>query len=147
MGKIPPQARFQNNRDGSVTLWFPYNPALVQRIKGIPIRYRRYDPDDDHSWQVWSPYVDSALRAFFDFHMGAPGYDEEPPRSYTKPHAWQGSGDPYAILHLQPTAPRSVVDAAYRALAKENHPDIGGDPAIMRRLTEAHELLSRRLSA
>lgn len=146
MSKIPPSARFQNNRDGSVTLWFPYNPELVRRLKVIPGRYRRYHPEDGNSWQVWTPYVDTALRAFFDFHVSAPGYDEEPTR-FTRPQEPQNGGEAFAVLHLLPTAPKVVIDAVYRVLAKTHHPDLGGDPAMMRRLTEAHETLSRRISA
>jgi len=34
--------------------------------------------------------------------------------------------DAYATLHLLPTAPPEVVQAAHRALVKTNHPDAGG---------------------
>ena len=34
--------------------------------------------------------------------------------------------DPYLILHVQPTAPSEVVEAAYRALAMLIHPDRSG---------------------
>ena len=55
--------------------------------------------------------------------------------------------DPFALLHLRETAPPELIHAAYRCLAKIHHPDKAGDPAIMRQLTEAHDALSRRLSA
>lgn len=45
--------------------------------------------------------------------------------------------DPYAILHLLPTAPVAVVRAAYRALALEAHPDHGGTDEAMTRLSSA----------
>lgn len=46
---------------------------------------------------------------------------------------------PYAILRVEEGAPLAVCEAAYRALAKEYHPDRGGSPARFRRLTDAIE--------
>ena len=49
-------------------------------------------------------------------------------------HAWNDPGvDPQEVI--------DDLDAAYRAAAKELHPDAGGDPADFRRLTEARNLL------
>ncbi len=45
--------------------------------------------------------------------------------------------DPHALLHVSPRAPREVVEAAYRTLAKLYHPDTGGDPERMKALTAA----------
>lgn len=36
--------------------------------------------------------------------------------------------NPYSVLGISRDAPDAVVEAAYRALAKEKHPDNGGDP-------------------
>jgi hypothetical protein len=47
----------------------------------------------------------------------------------------------YETLHLQDGAPPSVVKAAYRALAKEHHPDRGGDHATMTRLSLAYKAI------
>jgi hypothetical protein len=47
--------------------------------------------------------------------------------------------DPYSVLGLQPGAPRSVAEAAYRALAKTAHPNAGGDRAAWDRLQAAIE--------
>ena len=33
---------------------------------------------------------------------------------------------PFAVLHLRQSAPRSLVEAAYRCLAREAHPDLNG---------------------
>ena len=38
------------------------------------------------------------------------------------------STDYYAVLGIEPAAPGGAVDARYRSLAKELHPDTGGDP-------------------
>ena len=49
--------------------------------------------------------------------------------------------DPYLVLHLLPSAPWRAVQAVYRALAFELHPDRGGDPAKFRIIQEAFETL------
>jgi curved DNA-binding protein CbpA len=49
--------------------------------------------------------------------------------------------DPYAVLGVRPNASQADLRAAYRARARERHPDIGGDEAEMRRLNAAYHLL------
>jgi len=46
-----------------------------------------------------------------------------------------------ACLYLLPSAPPEVVTAAYRALAKQYHPDRGGSTEQMQRLNAALEVL------
>ena len=50
---------------------------------------------------------------------------------------------PYAVLHLQSDAPIEVCEAAYRALAKQAHPDAGGSHARMAALAEAIETIRK----
>ena len=52
--------------------------------------------------------------------------------------------DPYAVLHLTRDAPPEVVMAAYRALSKRDHPDMGGSDAAMQRLNWARDMIVRR---
>lgn len=50
--------------------------------------------------------------------------------------------DDWQELHLLPTAPRKVIDAAYRALSTQYHPDAGGgDPEAQARLNAAYSRL------
>ncbi len=51
--------------------------------------------------------------------------------------------DPYATLQVAPDANDEVVAAAYRALARRNHPDIAGEAATqaMARINAAWELV------
>jgi DnaJ-class molecular chaperone len=49
--------------------------------------------------------------------------------------------DPYAVLWLRRGAPRSVAEAAYRALAKTAHPDAGGDRGQWNRIQDAIEAI------
>lgn len=49
--------------------------------------------------------------------------------------------DLYAVLGLEPDADASSVRAAYRTLARANHPDVGGDQHTMIRINEAWRVL------
>ena len=48
---------------------------------------------------------------------------------------------PYRILDVSPDAPMEDVTAAFRRLAKDSHPDLGGQPARFRELVEARRLI------
>ena len=48
------------------------------------------------------------------------------------------------ILNIRPSADHAVVKAAFHALAKIHHPDVGGDTAAMQRINEAHNYMSTR---
>lgn len=45
---------------------------------------------------------------------------------------------PYSVLHLLPSAPIEVVEAAYKALAKLHHPDVGGEVETMQSINSAY---------
>jgi curved DNA-binding protein CbpA len=49
--------------------------------------------------------------------------------------------DPYQVLQVDRRAEGPVIQAAYRALMKQHHPDRGGDPAIARKLAAAYAML------
>lgn len=51
--------------------------------------------------------------------------------------------DPWAVLHLRPGAPRAIIDAVWKALAKELHPDRGGDEEQFKRVKSAYEKLTK----
>src|SRR5215475_7371451 len=53
--------------------------------------------------------------------------------------------DPFAVLGLAPTATLAEVRAARRRLAKEIHPDLGGDDGRMREVNRAFDQAVRRL--
>jgi len=52
--------------------------------------------------------------------------------------------DPYRVLQVLPDAEPEVIRAAYRALARKYHPDLGGSEAQMATLNAAWETLSNR---
>lgn len=48
----------------------------------------------------------------------------------------------YSVLGVSKNADTSEIRTAYKQLAKEHHPDKGGDPEKFKELSEAHEVLS-----
>jgi hypothetical protein len=49
--------------------------------------------------------------------------------------------DYYEVLEVSPKARQSVIEKAYRALMREDHPDQGGDTARAQLLNEAYQVL------
>ena len=48
----------------------------------------------------------------------------------------------YEVLGVQENATQDEIKKAYRKLAKENHPDTGGDEVKFKKVSEAYETLS-----
>ena len=124
-------------RDGAVTLTFPFDGWLVDALKAeIPGHARTYAPDT-RAWTIAPAYAGIAIRlmyqAFTDVEVidaaAGPGFDR--------------GGDPreeaLVVLHLRPTAPPELVDAAYKCLARLCHPDRGGEHDAMLALNQAVE--------
>ncbi len=123
--------------DGAAVLTFPFDRWLVDALKAeIPGHARVYDPVAK-SWTITPAYAQVATRLIHEVFpdvevIGAPN---PPPFD-------RGTGtqeDPYIVLHLRETAPQELVTAAHRCLAKLNHPDAGGNTAVMQRINAAVE--------
>ncbi len=123
---------------------FPYDKGLIEAIKiHIPASSREWDPARK-VWIVESVYATTALRLMRDT-FGDVIFDDqrftnrEPTPPTSKPQV-----DPaFATLYVLPDAPAFIIDAAFRALCKEYHPDRA--PAHER--DRAHELMVRINSA
>lgn len=108
----------------SVVLTFPYVAEMVEAIKITfsPV-YRSYDPEA-RAWTIKAPHVDAAIallrKHFPDATVTTFGKQTPPPNQ----RATSEVANPYAALHLLPTAPPEVVRAAYNTLVKKNHPDV-----------------------
>lgn len=55
-----------------------------------------------------------------------------------------GSDDPLVVFGLQRDASWADVLVAYRRLAREHHPDLGGTKEAMQKVNAAFEVLERR---
>lgn len=77
------------------------------------------------------------------------GFAQEMAEAYRQsspalPGPGASAATPYNQLFVQPDAPLDVCEAAYRALAKRSHPDLGGPPEYFRRITEAIEQIRKK---
>jgi curved DNA-binding protein CbpA len=111
----------------------------------IDFEYRQYDRGD----KLWMVNEDGFEQMILwvnhcRLRIGAEvKWQQEPPRS-RRPQQQQPQIDPYGVLHLLPSAPPSVVKAAYRALATAHHPDKnGGDVVAMQQINRAYSQLTR----
>ena len=121
-----------------VELRFPYDARLVASLKAeIPGYARSFEPANK-TWTVRSAFAARAvgllLQCFPDARIERPGTRPGPASILTPAR-------PFAVLHLLPTAPPELIDAAYRTLARLHHPDVGGDPEAMRALNDARDAL------
>lgn len=144
MAKNTTSARCHITAFDELECTIPFHRGLVEAWKeAIPWRSRGYDPDT-RAWRFLPGFQEIAIRLLLQHFPDA----ELPSSRYQRtPHATPAGTDHFAVLHLLPSAPAQLVDAAYRTLAKLCHPDVGGSDATMRRLTEAHQTLSRGLRA
>lgn len=130
--------------DGSVRLVFPFDAWLVENLKAeIPGYARKYAPED-RSWTISAAYAHIARGLMHDTFPDvtedpAPGSSDRGGRRPEPPPP----GDAWAVLHLRPTAPPELVDAAYRCLARLHHPDAGGDTVTMQRINGAVDVIRR----
>jgi len=132
-------------RDGWTCLTFPWHPQIVEELKiRIPASERRWVPERK-CWTVTRPYSDLGIgivRAVYPQLVVVNEWDGD-----AKPPPIRKTDPTYADLHLLPSAPAELVQAAYRCLARLNHPDTGGNTATMQRLNAAFDTLKARRSA
>lgn len=119
MGSLA-QATWQH--DGSVELRFPYDPAFIESLKAsVSSSFRTWDPAEK-VWRVRAGYAHAGVtllrRTFPDAVI-----IETPGEATSRPDPIRSTDSLYATLHLLPSAPLVVIEAAYKALAREQHPD------------------------
>lgn len=120
--------------DGRYELRFQYNRNLIEALKAeIPAAYREYEPDTK-TWIIDGPYAVTAIQMLRTVFPDATINGREETASQPPP---MHRSNPHARLYVLPNAPRCVVEAAYKALVKELHPDRA--PAEQR--DQAHDLM------
>lgn len=128
--------------DGTYRVTFPYDPDVVAGIKElVPPHSRTYDPVGK-SWFVASAYRDivhELLEAVFI------EVETDPERTFTPPTRTTPRTE-FHVLHLQPTAPLELVEAAYRCLSRLHHPDRGGSVEIMQQINAAVSIIRSKVS-
>ncbi|MBA3247310.1 MAG: J domain-containing protein [Pyrinomonadaceae bacterium] len=130
-----------------------FNNAIGTLKSYIHASARSYDPQT-RQWHVdadaqtefdrWLTYLVTVLGARIEWQHDEAKEERQhqhewPPAGYRK----QPTKDElYARLHLLPSAPAELIKAAYRELAKLNHPDKGGNEEAMKLLNEAYAKLA-----
>lgn len=130
--------------DGNLECSFPYSKCLIERIKiHIPAYARTYEPTTK-VWVVDEAYSLIALRLLRETYPDTIMVDNRHMNSEWKFSEAEPAVDPnFAVLYVMPTAPRCVVEAAYKALSKQFHPD----RASVNDQDHAHEQMVRLNSA
>lgn len=140
------RAEVAYNSDGSVTLSFPYDADFIDELKGnIPPSMRKWDPTLK-CWWVRREYSEVAEELITDRWEDADvvrGSRAGPRYEPAKPGGSTVNGGLYAKLFVLPTAPDCVLDAAYRALAKVHHTDVGGKGERMLELNQAYDAIKK----
>jgi hypothetical protein len=114
--------RIRSKWDSSLELTFPYDPALVDALKAnIPGRARSYDPATK-VWTVTAAWAAIATRLMVETFGDVEIVDDRQ-EPYRRPDPIRTSDHRFAALHLMPSAPPELIEAAYRCLSKLHHPD------------------------
>lgn len=115
--------------------------AIECKFCSRPISWARDEKKE--KWvgiEVWSVNGDEEdfEGSFFLEHWHVPHRCRE----YKKPTP-QTSGSHASVLFVVENAPHEVIQAAYRALAKKYHPDLGGNTEQMQKINNAYEQLMK----
>jgi len=113
-----------------------YDAGYIEALKqAIPHRERKWD-GERKVWLFRRRHVDtviSLLRFYFgDYNYVRQGEDKA---------ELLNLDTAFRVLYLQPTAPMGLVKVAHRYLAKQYHPDHGGDTATMQEINQAVHLI------
>ncbi len=128
--------QIQRRWDGATVLTFPFDRWLIDALKAeIPGHARTYDPTAK-SWTITPAYAHVASQLMHDVFPDVEIVDHTAAGS-----GFDRGGDPreaaLVVLHLRPSAPAELIDAAYKCLARLHHPDHGGSTATMQLINAA----------
>jgi hypothetical protein len=113
-------------QDGKLLLQTGYNILLVKLLNTLPRQECTYR-DENKTW-----YIDPKHTQTITSWLSSFGY------MITDVDAPMPTGDDsFAVLGLLQTAVPEVCEAAYKALVKLNHPDVGGNTEIMKQINAA----------
>ncbi len=132
------QARYRP--DGKCECGFPYSAYLISNLKiYIPAHSREYAPETK-IWIIDPDYASLAIQLMRGVYPDTILRDDRHKNSGWRFSRTEPVEDPsFEILYVLPNAPRCVIDAAYRALSKEIHPDRAPEGERSR----AHEAMTR----
>jgi hypothetical protein len=113
----------------------PYDPVFIAAFKAvIPWDAREWDAVRK-VWRVDQAFAEVVIE--LAQQHGALVTDKRPVVAAEHAQAPPALREACARLCITPQAPLQVAEAAFKALAKLHHPDVGGDTATMQALVEA----------
>jgi hypothetical protein len=128
--------RIYDAGDGGTWFRTPYERGYVDELKKeLPAGARQWS-EHRRAWWIDDVYLDEALEVaerYFVLYLVDDSSDDPVSPVYVP------DSDGWTTLWLKPGAPPEVVKAAYRALARLNHPDAGGDEEMMKEINAAYE--------
>ena len=119
-------------QDGKLLLQTGYNVLLVKLLSTLPKQECQYR-DETKTWYIDLKYESVVVSWLTRFGYLVTDVDAPIP----------AGDDSYAILGLLPTAVPEVCEAAYKALCKVNHPDLGGDSEVMKQINAAYDKIKQ----
>lgn len=146
--------------NGAVTVEMPRHLFAERAIlHTIPSKHRRLISDGIY-WIEWEYFgsIMEILRHYFPTVIDLSRARGRLPKPTGWDKKWQGylsgpgnpknqrKGNPWApraVLHVTDDAPLEVVAAAYRALVKIHHPDVGGDRERFEEIDKAYKILTQ----
>jgi hypothetical protein len=122
--------------DDRLIVRFAYNDTVRTTLKEtVPYLYREYDPSTK-TWYVDADWGDAVIAAMQAIGMAV---SDQRPVMAREPHVSPLLQGACQALYITPDAPVQVAEAAYKALARLHHPDVGGDVETMQALNDAIE--------
>lgn len=128
-----------DEQSGVLKIRCDFDSKFIESLKvHIPIKSRAWNKQTK-TWEVEVAFLDTALHLmtkFFD-HIVTPQFGKRNSALQNKPD----ESDPYStLLRL---APDDLVKKVYRELAKELHPDKGGDKDKIQKVIKAYERIKK----
>jgi len=109
--------------DNRIECQFPFSRNLVDQLKAcIPGSHREWVPERK-VWIVDSAYAATAIRLMREVFGEVVVEDQRSTYRDPFPPTTPRVDPDCAVLYILPDAPRCVIDAAFKALAREYHPD------------------------
>ena len=128
---------FPADDDGAIWIETPFSTDYVDDLKGELPRFARQWDENLKMWRLAAGFVGCALEIAGRYFEPA---DDGDTGANGRGSPVQAS-EPWATLWLLPGAPPQVVKAAYRALARIHHPDVGGCTERMKAINGAFETI------
>lgn len=120
--------------DDRFALRSPFDRDFVEALKlAIPAPYREWSAEKK-TWYIHEEYDETLIHVVES--RGGKVIDKRPQGAALAviPGPLQAA---CTLLCVSPDAPLTVAEAAFKALARRHHPDVGGDTEMMQRLNNA----------